>query len=110
LKESLIEQTCREYAESRGCLARKFSSPGNKGVLDYIYFIHGVCFLIEYKAPGKKASKLQKDFAEELSAAGIVCRCVDAIYKGKIFIDSVVREARVSKNNVAYMINTGSFE
>lgn len=110
MKESLIEQTCREYAESRGWLARKFSSPGNKGVHDYIYMKKGICFFIEYKAPGKKATKLQKDFAEELRAAGIVSRCCDAVYKGKILIDSMTREAAVAPNTVAYLINTESFK
>ena len=87
--ESLVEKTVVEYARTRGWAVYKWSSPGVKGVHDDIFFKNGVAFTIEFKAPGKKATKSQRLCAETLFAAGIFSTCVDEIYKGKKLVDTI---------------------
>ena len=91
MRESLIESKVVEYARSRGWAAYKWASPGTKGVHDHIFFKGGLCFTIEFKAPGKKATKLQRMCAETLQSAGIYCACVDAIHVGKHIVDVLTR-------------------
>lgn len=91
--ESVVEKTSIEFAKRLGWLCYKWASPGNRGVHDRIFFKNGVSFSIEFKAPGKNASPLQRKIAEELTQAGVPCRCIDHVYKAKEFI--------IEMNNIA---------
>jgi len=86
MNEAMIENAVCEYAKSLGWLSKKWSSPGNKGIHDRIFFKRGRTFTIEFKAPGKKATKLQRSIAMELYAAGIPCVCIDDIFDGKQYV------------------------
>lgn len=103
MRESLVEKTVVEYARSRGWLAYKWSSPGTKGVHDHIFFKNGVCFTIEFKAPGKKATVLQRNCAKDLQKVGVLSALVDEIYKGKRLIDDVT--CMVDATGFAYPLN-----
>lgn len=109
MKEEIIEDTVVAYAESRGWVAKKWATPGSKGTHDHIFFKNGLSFSIEFKAPGKKASPLQRTCAEDLAGALIPSRCVDAVYKGKIFVDAMTNEAKTFRSPAAYQVNTESF-
>tara|TARA_R110000822_G_scaffold103829_1_gene230544 strand:+ start:117 stop:386 length:270 start_codon:yes stop_codon:yes gene_type:complete len=83
MRESVIEKKVSDYAKLLGWLAYKFSSPQNAGVPDHIYFREGRTILIEFKAPGKKPSKLQVRHIERLEEQLIPVYVVDDIDKGK---------------------------
>ena len=87
MDESLIESEGVRYAKALGWVVRKASSPGQTGVHDQIHHKKGVTFYIEYKATGKTASPKQIKFAEEMSEAGIPCRCIDSISRAREFIN-----------------------
>tara|TARA_R110002096_G_scaffold322918_1_gene516997 strand:- start:509 stop:778 length:270 start_codon:yes stop_codon:yes gene_type:complete len=83
MRESVIEKKVSDYAKLLGWLAYKFSSPQNAGVPDHIYFREGRTILIEFKAPGKKPSKLQVRHIKRLQEQLIPVYVVDDIDKGK---------------------------
>jgi hypothetical protein len=84
--EEVVESKSVEFARRLGWKCYKWTSPGNRGLHDHLFFKNGVAFSIEFKAPGKKASALQRKVAEELVESGIPTRCIDHIYKAKEFI------------------------
>lgn len=67
-----------EYAKSKGWLARKFVSPGNNGVPDYIYFRESVCVLVEWKKPGRRLSKVQEMQINAMRRAGMQVYVLDS--------------------------------
>ena len=83
MRESVIEKKVSDYAKLLGWLAYKFSSPQNSGVPDHIYFREGRTILIEFKALGKKPSKLQVRHIKRLQEQLIPVFVVDSIEKGK---------------------------
>ncbi len=87
MKESLIEADGVKYAEARGWLVYKWSSPGNRGIHDRIHFKNGVTFTIEYKSTGQKATPKQRRTAIGLKSAGIPSRCCDSVQSTRNFID-----------------------
>ena len=87
MREKIIEAEGVKYAEARDWLVYKLSSPSRPGVHDRIHFKDGVCFTIEYKTTGKKATPKQRDEAVLLSYAGIPSRCCDSVQKARAFID-----------------------
>ena len=87
--EKLIEAEGTKYAEARGWLVYKWSSPGKSGILDRLYFKNGVAFALEFKTTGKKATPKQRAEAERLQAAGIPCRCCDTVAATRSFIDDM---------------------
>jgi len=87
MDESLIEREGVRHAKALGWRVYKASSPGQTGVHDQIHHKNGVTFYIEYKATGKTASPKQLKFAEEMSEAGIPCRCIDSISRAREFIN-----------------------
>ena len=87
MKESLIEAAGVRYAQERGWTVYKWSSPGNRGILDRIHFKSSAAFAIEYKTTGKKATPKQKAEAERLQAAGIPARCIDNVTDARVFIN-----------------------
>lgn len=99
MREKLIEDDGVDYAERRGWLAYKWTSPGRGGILDRLHFKKdggagvGVAFAIEYKATGEKATPRQRAEALRLKLAGVPCRCCDNVQAARAFIDVVTRAA-----------------
>ena len=60
MRESKIERKVSEYAKLEGWLCRKYTSPGNKGVPDRIFFKDGQTVMVEFKSEEGKLSAAQK--------------------------------------------------
>lgn len=78
LLEKDIQKQCVTWARERGWWARKFSSPANRSVPDYLFakqFSHTTHVIrprlaIEFKAPGKTSTDAQVKEQEHMRAAG----------------------------------------
>ena len=88
MRESAIERAINKYAKSKGWLAYKFTSPSNRGVPDALYIKDGETIYIEFKAPGKQATKLQSEVIKRFRGNGAVVYIVDDIEKGKGIFDA----------------------
>jgi hypothetical protein len=78
--ESALEQWAREQAAARGCKLVKWVSPGNKGVPDRIFFGRkhsGFVVFLEFKAPSKKPTELQKWWLDYLNGVGFKAVTID---------------------------------
>ena len=83
MRESVIEQRVCSYARDRGWLTYKWVSPANRGVPDRILFRDGRVLLIEFKAPGKRPTKLQSYIHQRLEKEGFKVHVIDSIEEGK---------------------------
>jgi hypothetical protein len=83
MRESLIERKVSEYAKSQGWLTYKFTSPSNRGVPDRIYLKEGDCFFIEFKAPDKQPTKLQKKVIKRIEDQDFYVYVIDSIENGR---------------------------
>lgn len=81
--ESKIEQAVTKYALSQGWLSYKFVSPANRSVPDRIYLKEGRVIFIEFKATGKKPSKLQTYTHLKFTDHGFPVYVIDNIEDGK---------------------------
>lgn len=88
--ESEIESEVCKYAESKGFLTYKFSSPSNRGVPDRIFVHNNLIFFIEFKTPTGKLSALQIRQAEKLHNKGFPTYVVRSIEDGKTIIDAKI--------------------
>ena len=88
MRESKIESTVCNYAKTKGWRVFKFSSPGQRAVPDRIFLRKQVCFYIEFKAPGKKPTKLQEKIISDIRGEGFDVYVCDDIQQGKNFIES----------------------
>lgn len=67
LLEADVQEACVKWARERGYWARKFSSPANRSVPDYLFAgiamydgpQNGIKFFVEFKAPKKTATENQ---------------------------------------------------
>lgn len=83
VNESYIEKKISEYAKRNGWLVFKFSSPAQKGVPDRIFLKDGVIKFVEFKAPGKRPTKLQTAIHERIEAQRFNVFVIDDLEKGK---------------------------
>lgn len=90
MRESKIEEAVCKYAEERGFLQRKFSSPGHASVPDRM-FVHptGYVFFIEFKATGFKPTPAQEREHVRLRNYNVAVSVCDDIEQGKKIIDAV---------------------
>jgi|TARA_R110000803_G_scaffold116981_1_gene185536 Holliday junction resolvase len=88
LEKTIEKQVC-DYAKQKGWLVYKFVSPGQRGVPDRIFLREGSCFFIEFKATGKKPSKLQWRKINELRDIGFDVYVIDKVHEGKIIVDAI---------------------
>jgi Holliday junction resolvase len=84
MRESRVERTVNEYARGRGWLAFKWVSTSQRGVPDCIYFKDGECLMIEFKAPGNRATPYQNAIHRKLKEHGFHVYVVDNIDQGKL--------------------------
>jgi len=87
MRESAIETTVSRYATTKGWLAYKFSSPNRRGVPDHLYLKDGKTIFIEFKAPGKKLTKLQIHTCAKIMAQNFEVYRIDSIITGKELFD-----------------------
>lgn len=77
MRESKIEKDCSEWAKQNGWLGFKFSSPNHKGVPDRLYIKGGLTVYVEFKAPGKKPTKLQERVIARMRKHGAIVHVID---------------------------------
>lgn len=77
MRERNIERTCCAYAEKQGWWHRKFKSPGRRSAPDRIFAKEGVVFFVEFKAPGKGATDLQKVEHASMRCHGLIVKVID---------------------------------
>ena len=87
MRESEIEKKVSEYAKAKGWLVYKFVSPSQRGVPDKIFIGGGDIFFIEFKAPGKKPTKLQDKIFDKIRGEMFEVYIIDNIESGKRLID-----------------------
>ncbi len=83
MRESVIEKKVTQYAQQQGWLSYKWTSPNHRAVPDRLYFKAGKVLLVEYKAPGKKPTKLQAYVHQKLKAEGFNVHVIDSITTGQ---------------------------
>jgi len=83
MREGYIQKKVKDYAETKGWLARKWSSPGRRSVPDYIFFRKGKVKMIEFKSTGKKPTKGQRREHRRLNQTGFPVDVIDNIEDGK---------------------------
>lgn len=82
--ESTIERAVCKYAESKGLLQYKFTSPGKRSVPDRMFLTPwGEIFFIEFKRLGEKPTPSQLREHEKLRAHGYDVYVIDNINEGK---------------------------
>lgn len=87
--ESAIEQPVVRWARSIGILVTKLQGIGNRSFPDRIFWIPGGRpLLIEFKAPGKKPTCLQKLTIERLRQAGYAVEVCDSQAQARQAIQS----------------------
>ena len=67
-----VQKKSVDWARLRGYWARKFSSPANRSVPDYLFarFEFNDKFAVEFKRPGRKSTQAQLDEQELMRKAG----------------------------------------
>jgi len=84
LLERDIQKKCVEWARKNGWWARKFSSPANRSVPDYLFSKRGCGKLaVEFKAPGKQPTEAQAEEISEMTQAGWRVYVIDDIDRFK---------------------------
>ncbi len=85
--EAKIETTVCNYARKMGVYCRKYTSPAHRSVPDDLFLYKGMCWFIEFKAPGKKATSGQEREIKRIRDQGIQCFVVADAVIGKRIID-----------------------
>ena len=93
--EKEIEKKVCAYAKSKGWLCYKFPSPSQRGVPDRIYMKSGLIFFIEFKAPGKRATKLQDKVISTIILEDFTVHVVDNVAQGKNIVDAHTLSGRL---------------
>jgi hypothetical protein len=88
LLEAEVQEKCVTHARSKEWWARKFSSPANRAVPDYIFGKAGCTVFVEFKAPGKKPTENQLEEHAKMAEAGLSVHVIDNVlaFKG-LWID-----------------------
>ena len=86
-RERDIERRVKEYGRKTGWFVSKWSSPALRGVPDDIFIKNGRVIFIEFKATGKKPTKLQAAMHKKMEAAGAKVYVIDSVLEGKLLLD-----------------------
>lgn len=79
LLERDIQKACVVWARARGWYARKFASPANRSVPDYLFGKDGCTVFVEFKRPGGKVTEAQKEEHKAMLKVGLVAHIFDNI-------------------------------
>lgn len=89
--EKVIEAKVNKYAESKGMIQYKFTSPQRRSVPDRLYVMKGgITFYIEFKRKGEKPTPGQEREIARLRAQGATVYVVDNIASGYWVIDQML--------------------
>lgn len=92
MRESAVEKKVCDHAKKKGMAVYKFVSPGRSGVPDRMFIYKGLAWFIEFKAPGKKPTALQKHEIQVMRSQGMRVAIVDNEEDGVDFINSFADE------------------
>lgn len=83
-----IQSACVGHARGLGAYARKFSSPANRSVPDYVITLRGETWYVEFKRPGGKPTEAQAKEHELIRAAGGIVWVIDDVedFKNHLFL------------------------
>ncbi len=87
MKESKIEKTVCDYAESKGWDQFKWVSPGCKGVNDRLFFKKKKLKIVEFKREGEEPKPIQIYIHKRLKKQGFKVHVIDNIEEGKRLFD-----------------------
>lgn len=90
MRESKIEVEVCDHAKSLGWLCYKWVSPSNRSVPDRIFFKNGKTIVVEFKAEGKKPTKLQQKTINKLRDQYILTHVIDDISEGKALFNNLI--------------------
>ncbi len=79
MSESHIERAVCAFAKKNGIATLKLSGSSDRGKADRMFMRNGKVIFIEFKAWGKKPTKLQERFLEERRADGFFAEYTDSI-------------------------------
>ena len=87
--EKIIEGKVNAYAQSRGFLVYKFTSPARRAVPDRIYISpKGVVIFVEFKREGLKPSPAQEREHTRLRMQNVEVFVIDNVEDGKEMVDA----------------------
>lgn len=89
LLEKDIQEPCVKWARKQGWWARKFSSPANRSVPDYLFAKDGVKIAVEFKAPKKEPTEAQAEEIAAMKYAGWSVYVIDDIERFKSVLIAV---------------------
>lgn len=78
-----VQSRCVRFARLSGVIAHKFSSESHRSVPDYLFLYRGMSYFVEFKAPGKRATKAQLREHRKLRGQGFFVSVVDDVDAGK---------------------------
>ncbi|PHS06387.1 MAG: nuclease [Blastopirellula sp.] len=82
MREAPIEKKVTEFAKAKGWISYKWVSPNYRGVPDRLFFKASQIIIIEFKATGRKPSKLQAHIHKKLEKEGFEVHVIDSIEDG----------------------------
>lgn len=86
--ERTIEKFVTKYAENKGFLTFKFTSPAHRGVPDRMFITpSGKIFFLEFKQKGRKPTKLQDYIFNNMRQYHLQVKVIDDIIDGRKIID-----------------------
>jgi hypothetical protein len=90
LLERDIQKACVEWARKNGWWARKFSSPANRSVPDYLFAKDLPTwydkFAVEFKKPGGRSTEAQLEEQKAMRAAGWEVYEIDNVEAFKVLV------------------------
>lgn len=86
--ESELEKKLVKYAKSQGFLVYKFTSPSHRGVPDRLFISpRGTHVYIEFKAPGKKLTEIQRRELLKLQDQNVRAVWTDDLHEAQWMLD-----------------------
>lgn len=83
-----IQKKVRDYAKRQGWLTFKWDGTNARGVPDCIFINpNGLVMFVEFKATGKKPTKLQTRRIDQLENQGAFVAIIDNVDTGKNIVD-----------------------
>jgi len=87
MNESTIERAVCAYAKAKGCIVMKLAGQNQRGQPDRLFVLGGRVLFVEFKAPGKIPTALQRSWLVNLHRQGMMVAWCNDIAKGKELID-----------------------
>ena len=83
MTEKDLETKSSSFARARGWLTFKFNSMSQRGVPDRLFFRNSILLIVEFKAPGKKPTKLQEVIHKRFRDHGFEVHVIDNLDQAK---------------------------